>query len=413
MDAVTLGEPVRASSRDGGSFRDPSGYVFHRSGAIYRALSETAYSDFIELERSGLLAELQKSQLVVGTRLVDDPALAATLAAENPGYQHFIEHDRISPITYPYEWTISMLGDAGVHTLAVQRALLKGGWSLKDATAYNIQFVNGRPIFIDITSIERPPRLDVWYALGQFTQMFLFPLLLMRYHGWDLRSYFIGNIGGRDVAAVARSLGFFERWGPRGLVDVTLPNMFEASGNKSTAKAEGALKKSNRSADVQLVNLGRLERKIRKLVDGYRASGHWVVVRHDLQLQRRCRQRQAGARGGNARGRPPQAGPRCRLQHRRIHAHLARAGRRGHLRGRRPRCRGRSLSPAPQRASRDHPDGRESYRAQPGDRLHESRAVHVRRPRPAGLHHRARAPASPLHHRQPEPRSGGRDVCGG
>jgi len=276
MDAVTLGEPVRASSRDGGSFRDPSGYVFHRSGAVYRALSETAYSDFIELERSGLLAALQKSQLVVGTRLVDDPALAATLAAENPGYQHFIEHDRISPITYPYEWTISMLGDAGVHTLAVQRALLKGGWSLKDATAYNIQFVNGRPIFIDITSIERPPRLDVWYALGQFTQMFLFPLLLMRYHGWDLRSYFIGNIGGRDVAAVVRSLGFFERWGPRGLVDVTLPNMFEASGNKSTAKAEGALKKSNRSADVQLVNLGRLERKIRKLVDGYRVSGHWV-----------------------------------------------------------------------------------------------------------------------------------------
>ena len=86
MDAVTLGEPVRASSRDGGSFRDPSGYVFHRAGAIYRALSETAYSDFTELERSGLLAELQKSQLVVGTRLVDDPVLDATLAAENPGY---------------------------------------------------------------------------------------------------------------------------------------------------------------------------------------------------------------------------------------------------------------------------------------------------------------------------------------
>jgi hypothetical protein len=226
--------------------------VFHRSGAIYRALSESAYSDFIELDRSGLLAELQKSKLVVGTRLVDDPALAATLAAENPGYQHFIEHDLISPITYPYEWTISMLGDAGVHTLAVQRCSRAGGRSRTRPPTTFSSSTAGRSSSTSRRSNGR--RASASGALGQFTQMFLFPLLLMRYHGWDLRSLSSATSAGATSPRWPLT-GFLRALGPRALVDVTLPNMFEASGNKSTAKAEAALKKSNRSADVQLVNL--------------------------------------------------------------------------------------------------------------------------------------------------------------
>ena len=74
----------------------------------------------------------------------------------------------------------------------------------------NIQFVGGRPKFIDLASIERPRRLDLWFALGQFQRMFLFPLLLCRYRGWDLRSYFLANLGGCGVEQVARAFG---RWG--------------------------------------------------------------------------------------------------------------------------------------------------------------------------------------------------------
>jgi len=275
MSTALLSEHMAVSRRDGGSFRDPSGYVFHKAGGVYRALSDTAYADFAELHASGLLDELQAKKLLIGTSLVEERTELDTLARENPGYRHFLRHERIAPITYPYEWTISMVGDAAILTLQLQRALLKAGWSLKDATAYNIQFVGGRPIFIDITSIERPQRLDVWYALGQFTQMFLFPLILFRYHGWDFRSYYLGSMSGRDVAAVARALGFFERWGPRALLDVTLPLLFEAS-DTSKSKAEAALKRPNKNRDVQLLNLDRLERKIRRLVGGYKPTGHWV-----------------------------------------------------------------------------------------------------------------------------------------
>ena len=86
-------------------------------------------------------------------------ALLAELTAAHPGFAAFVEHDRIAPITYPCEWSVSMLADAGRLT-KLQRELLDLGLSLKDATAYNIQFVRGKPIFIDLTSIERPARLD-------------------------------------------------------------------------------------------------------------------------------------------------------------------------------------------------------------------------------------------------------------
>lgn len=272
--AVLLGH-AGASERDGGSFRDPSGYVFHRGGEVFRALTETAYRDVVELESSGLFESLQKDGLLVGTRIVDDRVLLSALQGEHPGFERFLRHERIATITYPYEWTLSMLGDAALHTLELQRRLLAAGWSLKDATAYNIQFVDGRPVFIDITSIERPGRLDVWYALGQFMQMFLFPSLLCVHHGWDLRSYFLGSLAGRDVASVARSLGFLERWGPRGLFDVTLPLLFEQRAARSP-KNGAAAPRPGRSGDVQMMNLRRLDRKIRKTVSSYRPKGGWI-----------------------------------------------------------------------------------------------------------------------------------------
>src|SRR5438093_1196261 len=82
----------------------------------------------------------------------------------------------LAALSFPYEWTVSMIADAGLATLEVQDRALDAQASLKDATAFNVQFVAGRPVFIDLGSFERPARLDVWFALGQFNQMFVFPL---------------------------------------------------------------------------------------------------------------------------------------------------------------------------------------------------------------------------------------------
>lgn len=56
---------------------------------------------------------------------------------------------------------------------------LKFNMSLKDCSAYNIQFYNGKPVFIDTLSFERYQEGKPWVAYKQFCQHFLAPLTLM------------------------------------------------------------------------------------------------------------------------------------------------------------------------------------------------------------------------------------------
>src|SRR5262245_19924248 len=106
--APTEGAFLPASkNRVAGSFRDPSGYVFEREGTVFRAVEDNCYANLRQLADKGLLAKWIQDHLLVGTRFVEE-LKAKSLQTEHPGYSHFLEHDRITPITYPYEWTLSM-----------------------------------------------------------------------------------------------------------------------------------------------------------------------------------------------------------------------------------------------------------------------------------------------------------------
>jgi SAM-dependent methyltransferase len=263
-----------SSDRDAGSFRDPSGYVFRQDGRIFRAVDAQAAADLLALDESGALRRLIADGLVVGTRILPPSALTERLAAEHPGTARFLEHELIDPITYPYCWTVSMLADAAVHTLDLQLRLLQSGHSLKDATAYNVQFVSGRPRFIDLSSIERPKRLDIWVALGQFQQMFTYPLFLVRYRAWDLRSYFLASLGGRTAAQVGQSFRGLAALRPGLLLDLTLPLWLDRrSGERGPGRE--VLEQSNTTSGPQEINLRRLRRKILGLAAGYKPQGLW------------------------------------------------------------------------------------------------------------------------------------------
>ena len=64
------------------------------------------------------------------------------------------------------------------------RALAKG-LSLKDSSAYNIQFLGGKPVLMDTLSFEAYREGEPWDAYRQFCQHFLAPLALMAYR--DIR----------------------------------------------------------------------------------------------------------------------------------------------------------------------------------------------------------------------------------
>jgi ribosomal protein L11 methylase PrmA len=164
-----------SDSAESSSFRDPSGFLFTRHGSLYRQVNQTYRSDYDRLMESGLYSELAAAGRLVAHQAVDIPAEVPDLA------YRVIQPERIPFISYPYEWSFSQLKDAALSTLAIQKAALEKGMSLKDASAYNIQFHGGRPILIDTLSFEGYREGEPWTAYRQFCQHFLAPLALMAY----------------------------------------------------------------------------------------------------------------------------------------------------------------------------------------------------------------------------------------
>lgn len=159
--------------RVGGSFRDPSGFVFRRAGALYRQVNRPGQRDFEAFEASGLYGELADAGLIVRHRRVD-PALAA-----GPDAFAVLEIEPLPFISYPYEWCFSQLKDAALLTLEIQRRALRHDLTVRDASAYNVQFRGGQPVFIDTLSFGRYTPGAPWEAYRQFCQHFVAPLALM------------------------------------------------------------------------------------------------------------------------------------------------------------------------------------------------------------------------------------------
>jgi hypothetical protein len=155
------------------SFRDPAGFIFIRAGILYRQINRKGMDDYRRLIESGLYDYLVKKQWLVTHTETNIPAEEPVEAGL------IIQPQKIDFISYPYEWCFSQLQDAALLTLEIQKAALSFNLSLKDASAYNIQFVHGRPIFLDTLSFEAYEECQPWAAYRQFCQHFLAPLALM------------------------------------------------------------------------------------------------------------------------------------------------------------------------------------------------------------------------------------------
>ena len=155
------------------SFRDPSGFLFSRGGVLYRQVNRAYEQEFTRLMESGLYEKLVKAGLLIPHVEVDQAP------AEGEAGFKIIQPERVAFISYPYEWSFGQLKDAALATLSIQRRALKAGMSLKDASAYNIQFVRGKAALIDTLSFETYKEGQPWVAYRQFCQHFLAPLALM------------------------------------------------------------------------------------------------------------------------------------------------------------------------------------------------------------------------------------------
>lgn len=244
--------------RVSGSFRDPSGFLFYRGGTLYRQINQVYKEHYDFLMGSGIYDRLVASGLLIPHQEVTD--LSEKLPKE--AYR-LISPQIVRFLTYPYEWCFSQLKDAALATLATQKVALDGGMTLKDASAYNIQFVNGKPVLIDTLSFEVYNEGTPWVAYRQFCQHFLAPLALMSYSDIRLSQLLRIYIDGIPLDLAARLLPFKSRFQFGLLLHIYL----HATGQRRFAGEAVDTTSSQRRVSKQalLGLIDSLEQTIRKL----------------------------------------------------------------------------------------------------------------------------------------------------
>ena len=183
-----------------GSFRDPRGFVFSRNGVTCRQINHAHRRDYNHLTDSGMYDRLIEAGLLIPHTEVDVPPPVPEKAYK------VIQPEHVDFISYPYEWCFSQLKDAALATLDIQRRALELGMSLRDASAYNIQYHQGRPVLIDTLSLGLYEEDRPWSAYGQFCRHFLAPLALMCHTDITLNALLRCHIDGIPLQLAAALL---------------------------------------------------------------------------------------------------------------------------------------------------------------------------------------------------------------
>ena len=195
---------------DKGSYRDPAGQVFYYKGRIYRGLNSEGSKRFRHIEKNKILKDSISDNYLIDTRIIPN----SEINNENNNFEIILEHKKINFISYPYEWCFDQLKDAALHHLNFQLYLLDRNCVLIDASAFNIQFINSKPIFIDVLSIAKYKEGSYWLAHKQFCENFLNPLLLSSKKEINFNNWFRGNLEGIETSDINSILSLKDKLSP-------------------------------------------------------------------------------------------------------------------------------------------------------------------------------------------------------
>jgi hypothetical protein len=237
---------VGAATRVAGSFRDPAGFVFERDGVLYREVDRGFADTWDAVVASGLYDALHDRGLLVEHEVVD-----TTLGTDRA--HAVIRPERLDVISFPYEWSPGQLRDAALLTLEVQDVALEHGMILRDASAYNVQFRRGRPVFIDTLSFEPWEEGTRWVAYAQFCDHFLAPLALQVLVDHRLRRLLTADLGGVPVDLASTLLPGRTRLRPALLTHLHMHGSSRAKAGEADPDAEPRQVRFSRNAMIGLV----------------------------------------------------------------------------------------------------------------------------------------------------------------
>lgn len=245
------------------SFRDPSGYVYIENDEIYRKINESYFENYDLLMKSGLYDELIKEQLII-------PHVELSNYTIKP---------EMTFISYPYEWSFSQYKDAALATLKIEEIALKYGMSIKDASAYNIQFYNGKPVLIDTLSFEKYQEGSKWIAYKQFCQHFLAPLSLMAYTDIRLSCLMKNYIDGIPLDLTSRLLPYKSKFNFGIFTNIHMHSKFQEQHQSDAKVVKGSISKFQREALVD--SLKSVIKKLKPFTQSTEWENYYTFTNYD------------------------------------------------------------------------------------------------------------------------------------
>lgn len=241
------------------SYKDPSGFVFVEAGVVKRQINPIYFKQYQALKESGFFKQLFDNQLLVKHDEVFSSSEKIVLQPEH-----------ISFITYPYEWSFNQYKAAALLTLKLQKFAIEHGFTLKDASAFNVTFNKGKAVFIDTLSFDFYIENSPWRAYKQFITHFLGPLVLAHYHGSQSLKLLSNFMDGIPLKMLASMLPFKTKLNPFLYSNIHLLAKFEDKHNQDYKRETKA---STLSKKAQLNIVQSLYDYIRKL--NLKESSEW------------------------------------------------------------------------------------------------------------------------------------------
>ncbi|WP_282010038.1 hypothetical protein [Nitrospina watsonii] len=249
--------------QDPGSFRDSRGYVFNKDGEIYRCIFANGVTDYEAAANGGIYKKLMSAGLLQPHEEVNPAGLGLKDAV------YCLNHPKRLPmVSYPFEWSFSMLKDAALLHLDCMEMLIPEGFWLRDASAFNVQFDGERLRLIDTLSIGRRVPDSPWVAYRQFCSHFLAPLAVAAYCDIRTLSLWRSYIDGYPLDLAIKMLPFKQRYRPGLFMHLNLHSRFQESADKR--EHLGGQGKTQKVVKVSDRGLLGLVRSLRKTVEGIR-----------------------------------------------------------------------------------------------------------------------------------------------
>lgn len=231
---------------DPSSFRDPDGYVYFEGQECFRSVNQSYKNTYDLFISSGLYHRLLREKLILPFEVVDNDN-------HLEGIYKVLKPERLNFISYPYEWCFEHFKDTALICLEIQRISLEYGLTLKDATPYNFQLYESKPVLIDTLSFDIYQEGEPWLPYYQFCKNFLTPLYLMSRVDTSLVRILITQISGIPLSIPAKMFLVKDRLNINLYFHLKLHHKFETKVIKSN-KITISNKKFSKTATLSLID---------------------------------------------------------------------------------------------------------------------------------------------------------------